>query len=56
MVAKTTWSWGRMYDILSEGRKIKSRRQLCEKKAEREENSERNQTNLEMKIEGAPAK
>ena len=27
-LAKTPWSWGRMYDILSEGRKIESRRQL----------------------------
>ena len=26
--AKTPWSWGRMDDILSEGRKIESRRQL----------------------------
>ena len=26
--AKTLWSWGRMDDILSEGRKIESRRQL----------------------------
>ena len=26
--AKTSWSWGRMVDILSEGRKIESRRQL----------------------------
>ena len=26
--AKTPWSWGRMYGILSEGREIESRRQL----------------------------
>ena len=26
--AKTPWSWGRMHDILSEGRKIESSRQL----------------------------
>ena len=26
--AKTPWSWGRMDDILSEGSKIESRRQL----------------------------
>ena len=26
--AKTPWSWGRMHNILSEGRKIESRRQL----------------------------
>ena len=28
ILAKTLWSWGRMDDILSEGRKIESRRQL----------------------------
>ena len=27
-IAKTSWSWGRMHNILSEGRKIESRRQL----------------------------
>ena len=28
--AKTPWSWGRMHNILSEGREIESRRQLEE--------------------------
>ena len=28
VIAKTPWSWGRMDDILSEGREIESRRQL----------------------------
>ena len=28
ILAKTPWSWGRMDAILSEGRKIESRRQL----------------------------
>ena len=28
-LAKTSWSWGRMYAILSEVRKIESRRQLA---------------------------
>ena len=28
ILAKTPWSWGRMDDILSEGREIESRRQL----------------------------
>ena len=27
-MAKTPWSWGRMDEILSEGREIESRRQL----------------------------
>ena len=30
-VAKTPWSWGRMYDVLSEGCEIEPRRQLNEK-------------------------
>ena len=42
-----------MHDILSEERKIEPRRQLCEKK--REKNSERkNQTNLETKSKARP--
>ena len=39
--AKTPWSWGRMHDILSEGRKIESCRQLRNEKREREKKREK---------------